>query len=278
MWFPYALLSAFFYALLWVLTRASRGMPSGVVTAVQFIVGPFLLLYVARTVDYPWGEWWWRAYLLLPLCILPLTAWAMTHALHTTEVTLVKPLFGLSSIATLLVSSLFFGEQVTWWGVGGILFITLGLFSLYHERWEAWRRAGPWMVLIGAIIFGTNAAITAAVLSRFPHVLAISALMMTGSFTVNAAFAGRSWCKVQWSWRNTLILLGLIVALLGQDLLTLYALTLGPSSYVIAVKRTSVLLTAVLGYVFLHERDQSLSRLLLSAGLVVAGVVGLTLG
>jgi len=63
----------------------------------------------------------------------------------------------------------------------------------------------------------------------------------------------------------------------GQDLLTLYAFTLGPSSYVIAVKRTSVLLTAVVGYVFLREREQSLKRLMLASGLVVGGVVMLAM-
>lgn len=67
------------------------------------------------------------------------------------------------------------------------------------------------------------------------------------------------------------------LVLLVQDLSTLYALTLGPSAYVIAVKRTSVLIVAVLGYFFLHERDQSLMRLLLASGLVVSGVGLLTL-
>ena len=278
MWFPYALLAAFFYALLWTLGRASRGMPTSVVTAVQFCLGPLLLLYVSQTVTYPWGEWWWRAYLFLPLFILPLTFFAMTSAVHATQVTLVKPLFGLSSIMTLLVASAFFGEHVTLPGIAGILLITVGLFFLYHERWSVWREVGPWMVLAGAIIFGTNAAILAAVLKRFPHVLAIAALIFTGSFVWNLIFSAREWRKMQWTPQNILILLGLIVSCTGQDLVTMYAFGFGPSSYVIAVKRTSVLLTALLGYFFLQERDQSLPRLLFSAGLVVAGVAALTLG
>ena len=278
MWFPYALLAAFFYAVLWVLARAARGMPSAVVSSLQFALGPFLLIYVTRTIDYPWSEGWWRMYLVLPFLILPLTAWATTHALRTTEVTLVKPLFGLSSIATLGVSSLFFGEEVPRFGVLGILAITAGLFILYHERWHAWRQAGPWMVLAGALIFGSNAAIAAAVLRRFPHILALSALMMTGSFVFNGIAAGTSWRDFVLSRRNILLLFGLLVTLVSQDLFTLYALTLGPSSYVIAVKRTSVLLTALLGYFFLKERDQSLPRLLFSASLVVAGVAALTVG
>lgn len=278
MWFPFALLSAFFYAALWLLARMSRGMPSTVVTALQFIFGPLLLLVVMPTTDYPWQEPWWQLYLLFPFFVVPLTSWAMTYALHTTEVTLVKPLFGLSSIATLAVSSTFFGEEVHRWGLLGILLITLGLLTLYHERWEAWKHAGPWMVLTGAIIFGVNAAVVAEVVSRFPHVFAISALVMTTTFALNAAGAGPAWQRMQWSPRNLLILLSLALACLGQDVITLYALTLGPSAYVIAVKRTSVLIVAVLAYFFLHEREQPLMRLLLASGLVVGGVGILLLG
>lgn len=272
MWFPFALLSAFFYAALWVLARMSRGMPSTVVTALQFVFGPPLLFYTATRIEYPWHEPWWQLYLLLPLLILPLTAWAMTSALHTTEVTLVKPLFGLSSIATLFVSSSFFGETFSRWGLLGILLITLGLLLLYHERWEAWKSVGPWMVLTGAVIFGVNAAVVAEVVSRFPHVIALSALVMTTTFAANALGAGTLWRKMRWSRRNLLILLALAVACFGQDVITLYALTLGPSAYVIAVKRTSVLIVALLGYFFLHEREQSLWKLLLASALVVLGV------
>lgn len=277
MWFPFALLSAFFYALLWVLARVSRGMPSTVVTAVQFVFGPLMLLMVIPTIDYPWRASWWQLYLLFPFLIVPLTSWAMTYALHRTEVTLVKPLFGLSSIATLFVSSAFFGEEFSRWGLFGILFITLGLLLLYHEHWEAWKGAGPWMVLAGAIIFGVNAAVVAEVISRFPHVVALSALVMTTTFAANALGAGPLWRKMQWSKRNFLILLALALACLGQDVITLYALTLGPSAYVIAVKRTSVLIVGVIGYFFLHERDQSLMRLLLASGLVVSGTATLAL-
>ena len=201
----------------------------------------------------------------------------MTKALHTTEVTLVKPLFGVSSIVALLVAALFFGGPVSLWGVLGILLVTAGLFCLYRDRWGNWRCAGPWMVLAGAIVFGANAAIVAVVLARFPHVLAISALFMTGSFLLNFIPAVPLLGQVPWSWRNILILIAMAIVVVVQDLATLQALTLGPSAYVIAVKRTSVLIVAFLGYFFLHERDQSLMRLLLASGCVVLGVATLML-
>lgn len=277
MWFLPALASAIFYSMLWVLARMSRGLPSSVVTWIQFVYGPVLLVVASRYVDFPWGEMWWWAYLTLPFCIVPAYAMAMTHAVHRTQVTLLQPLFGLSSIATLAVASMFFGEVVPAYGIAGILLITFGLLSLYHSRWEVWRSRGPWIALFGAFLFGANAAIIGGVLQEFPHVFALSGIAITGHFLFCSIPAVPRLKQVVWSKRTVLIFIGLGIAMIGQDLATLYALTLGPFSYVISVKRSSMLLTAVVGYLFLRERDQSIGRLLFSSALVVIGVVMLTI-
>ncbi len=277
MWFPFALLAAIGYSALWVLGRESRGMPASVATAVQFVAAPFVLLYAARSVDYPWGQSWWQAYLIFPFLLVPLMQWAMTHAVHRTEVTLLKPLFGISNIAALIVGVFLFGERVPPYGVLGVLLTTVGLLSLYHGRWSAWRSRGLWMGLGGAIFFGINIAVIGAVLARFPSVIGIVALAMTGSLTINSIPAIPALRRVSWSGKTVAITIGLIVAYLVQEFASLIALTLGPSSYVVAVKRTSILLTAVLGYGCLRERDQSLPRLLIASGLVVAGVAALVL-
>ena len=278
MWFFFALLSAFLFSMLWVLARMSRGMPSAVVTSLELSFGPFLLIYVTRSIDFPWEETWWHWYLLLPVVILPLTLWGLTYAVQRNHVTVIKPLSAMSGISALFVSIFFFGQQLSWLGVAGIFIITFGLFSLYHGRWSVWKGNGPWIALGGSLILGANATIVTVVLSRFPHIFAISALMMTMGFVMNTVVAGSAWLKVQWSPRHVIIILCLIVAMVGQDIITLYAFTLAPASYVIAVKRTSVLITAVIGYTFLKEREQSLRRILFASSFVVVGVVALTLG
>lgn len=278
MWFILALIAAIAYALLWVLARVSRGMPSTVVTAAQFIPAPFILFAVTRSTDFPWSAWWWWAYLLLPFLFVPVATWAATYALHRAEVSLLKPLFGLSSILTLLTASLFFGEHVSVIGMTGIGVIVAGLLFLYHGRWQEWRNTGPWIMLAVVLFFGVNAAVVAAVIHRFPHVFAISSLVASGSLLMNAPFALRDLPSVRWSWCAVVILCSMMLVTLVQDISTLVAFTLGPSSYVIAVKRTSVLFAAFIGYVFLHERDQSLPRLLLASGIVVGGVIMLAMG
>jgi len=156
--------------------------------------------------------------------------------------------------------------------------MTLGLLCLYHGRWQAWKSVGPWLALIGSIVIGVNAAVVAAMLHRFPYVLAATGIAMTANFIVNGVLAGKSWRKVVWSSRNIALFFCMMIANTLQAVFTLLAFTLGPSAYVIAIKRTSVLIVAVIGYFFLKERDQSLPRLLLASGLVVLGIVVLILG
>lgn len=101
MWFFLSLLGALLYSLLWVFARMSRGVPSTVVTAAEFVTAPLLLAVALRTVDYPWGETWFRAYLIFPFLLTSFFMWLATFALHRAEVTILKPLFGLSSVVTL---------------------------------------------------------------------------------------------------------------------------------------------------------------------------------
>ena len=277
MWLLFSFLAAIFYSLLWLLARESRQIPIAVVLTSQFLYGPILLIIESRMYDFPWHQTWWWLYLLLPFVFIPLMNFAVTYALHETEVTLLKPLFGLSSIAALVVSSTFFGEVVPAYGIWGVFTITLGLLTLYHKRLHVWRRPGLWIALVGAFVFGINASVVAAVLQKFPHPFALSGLIISGHLLVSAPPALPVLKKVEWSKKTVLILFGLSIAMLGQDLLTLIALTMGPASYVVAIKRTSLLLTAFVGYVFLKERDQSLKRLMVASGLVVGGVVLLAL-
>ena len=277
MWFVFALLSAIFYSFLWILARMSRGMPTAVVASFQFIAGPIILIYALRTVDIPWGEWWWQLFLICPVILLPLAMWLLTAAVHRTEVTLIKPLTALSSIVTLIVAHSFFSESVTLIGVLGILIITGGLFFLYHGRWSAWKTSGPWLCLAGTFILGVNVACLGAVLSRFPSVITLMGFEFASVFFLNGIAAGKSWAGNWWSRRNVIILLLMACVVVIQDIFTLNALILGPSPYVVAIKRTSVLMTAVIGYVFLRERDQSISRLIIACSLVVCGVILLTI-
>ena len=252
-------------------------MPSRVVTSLQFAVGPILFVFFVPGTSFPWSESWWQVYMIFAFILMPLSLGALTYAVHKTPVTIVKPLSAISGISALCTAKLFFGEQFSLVGVMGVLLITGGLLFLYHGRWYMWRKSGPWIALIASCVLGANAAVAGAVLSHFPHVFAILGLVLTIFCVMSAIFAGLSWGRLRLTRFNILVLLGMMIAVAIDNFGIFSALALGPSAYVIAVKRSSILLTAFIGYVFLKERDQSLVRLLIASGLVVVGVVMLTI-
>ena len=255
----------------------SRGMPSRVVTSLQFAIGPILFIFFVPDVNFPWNESWWQVYLIFSFILTPLALCALTYAVHITPVTAVQPLSAISCFSTLMIGSLILGESFSSYGVVGVLIITCGLLILYHGRWDMWRKSGPWIALVASLVLGANLAIAKFVLFRFPHIFAVMALVLTAFFVMNAIFAGRSWKSLKLTKFNVLILCGMMIAVAVDNFGIFSALALGPSAYVVAIKRSSILLTAFIGYVFLKERDQSLSRLLVASGIVVVGVVMLTI-
>ncbi|MBU2213412.1 DMT family transporter [Patescibacteria group bacterium] len=272
MWFAYALISAVLYSSMWLFARASRGLPSGVVTALFSIWSPFLLFYVAKQVDFPWQEQWWQLYLVLAFIIMPITLRMMTYACQRAPVTVVNPLASLSTFSTLAIASVFFAKSFSSIHIVGMVTITLGLFFLYHGQWIEWRKPWPWLVLGGVMILGLNVAVLKEVLERFPHPIALMAFAGVGNFAVNSVLAGKSWFSFTWTSSIVLLLAAFALADVSQNVFTFLALSVGPAPHVVAVKRTSILFAAIGGYFIFKEKDQSLVRLIISCVIVAIGV------
>lgn len=272
MWFPLALTSAVLYACMWLFARGSRGMPTAFVTAAASAWAPVLLVWMLFRVDYPWSDMRWQAYLVLPFFIIPLTLFVLTLASQRTEVSIVKPLSAFSTLAALVVSVVFFGEEFRLLHIGGIAMITLGLLFLYHGRWSAWREPWPWLALGGVMFLGANAAVIRQVLLFFREPLAILVLAATASFFVNGMLAIRTRKDIRITPRIVIFLSAFALTNFLQDVLTFAALTVGPAPHVIAVKRTSILFAAFMSYMLFNDREQSLWRLLAASAVVVLGV------
>lgn len=273
MWLFYALLSAILYSSLWIFARASKGTPTSVVVASSNILGPLVLVIATRNIDFPWNESWWYLYLPIPILILPIMMWLMTAASQHSDVTIIKPLSALSTATTLLFSTFVFAERFEPKGILGLTIITIGLLLLYHGQWRKWKNIWPWVILICVLLLGFNVAILSKVMSLFPHPFAISGLVMTSTLIWNSLIARRSWSQARFTRPLIFLLIAFAIAIFLQDIVTLIALTMAPAPYVIAVKRTSILLASLGGYFLFHEKDQSLPRLIISSCVVIIGVV-----
>ena len=278
MWILLSLLSAVGFAAQWLLVRASRGTPGSVVTAAQFVSGPFLLLIFLRGVSLPWDQNIWYVFLLFNCLIVPAASWAMIVAMQRVPVTVSNPLLGLSSVASLITVAIFFHGTFSAAGVAGILLTTAGLFCLYQGRWHLWRTRYPWVVLVVVMLFGINGSISHALLEVFPQPQVISGIFLTASFFVPLISAARSGRSMRWTGSIVLLLVTLAIVTLIQEIATTVAMLSAPAPYVLSIKRTSVLLSVLGGYVLFHERDETLQRLLLSTVIVLAGVVMMTVG
>jgi len=273
MWFFLAFLAAFLYAWMWLFARMSRGVPSAIVTASMMCWAPPLLLWMLPRVEYPWGEWWWQLYLVWIAVCISFALRLLTFSSQRALVTVVNPLAALSTLATLLVSVMLFGQTFSAVHITGIAVITGGLLLLYHGQWRVWHTPWPWLTLLGVLILGVNVALLKEVLIRFPYPIAFVAVDATIVFLVNAAAAGRQWFHCTIPKRVWLLLAVFAGVTFLQEVSTVMAVDLGPAPHVVAVKRTSILIAAALSYFLLKEQEQPLRKLLLASGVVVMGVV-----
>jgi hypothetical protein len=277
MWLFLSLLSSIGFAAMFLLARGSKGIPATVVTTAYALWGPVVLLYSIREVSFPWSETWWQIFLPLPLLIMPLALLALTMASQRTPVTIMKPLSAFSPLAALFFSIAAYGAVFPPLGIAGIFTVTLGLLVLYHGRWKAWKEPWPWVAVLGMIILGINASVTREVLLRFPEPLAVVGLAATGTFCINAILSVPYWKKTTFS-LNTVLLLCFFVGIdFLQSFATIAALELAPSAYVIAVKRTSILLASIGAFYIFNEKDQPLWQIALSCAIVIVGVTMLAL-
>ncbi len=276
MWIFLSLLSAIAFSAVWLLVRASRGIPSSIVTAAQYSLGPVLLLLTVPHTALPWNEPIWYVFLCINVLIVPIASWTMVLASHRVPITVSNPLLGLSSVASLITAALFFHGTFTVLGVIGILTTTFGLFILYHGRWTIWRTRYPWMVLVIVILYGINGTIGHRLLQIFPHPFLLGGIFLSSSFVVPLRQAVRRARGMQWSRDVLFLLFALAIAMLAQDIATLLAFQLAPAPYVLSIKRMSVLFSMLGGYFLFREREASLKRLVLATIVVLAGVALMT--
>ncbi len=273
MWILLALASAVLYAATWLFARASKGIPVAVVTSAQFAIGPIVLIHSAWVVDFPWHEPLWIFYLGFNTFIGPIILLGFTYASQRVEVSIIKPLTGLTSIAALFFSVVLFHETFPLLGILGIVLTTLGLLLLYKGRWYVWKTPYPWIILFGVLIFGINTVMAREVYKFFPHVIPMSSAFLSGGFFFNAVVAGKKWFTTKWSWRRVGFMTLFALTVWFQDVFTIAAVALAPAPYVLAVKRLSILFAALGGYYIFKERDQSLPRLMMAVTLVILGIV-----
>jgi drug/metabolite transporter (DMT)-like permease len=284
-WVFLALGAALLAALMDAVAKATVRVASPWVVAwAPFLFGaPFLLLLLART-GWTAPE---PAYYAATAAALPLEITAIflyIHAIHRSPLSLTIPFLSFTPMFTIPVSYVLIGEVPGVAGAAGVLLVACGAYTLNIEaRRAGWlgpfraiaREPGSPMMIGVALIYAVTSTLgKIAVVHSSPVFFGAtySALLLVSVGVVASRFSPGVWGVV----RNNLGPFAVIGALYGGMAFCHFtAIELAPVAYMIALKRTSILIAVVLGWLLFGERE--VRHRLLGAGLMLAGAALITL-
>ncbi len=276
-----ALSTAFFTATGDVLTKVylrplgTANMALGRVLAPIFFLLPLLLTQKWPSLD---PTFWKTLFCLLPLETAALLCYM--EALRVSPLSLTVPFLAFTPAFMILTGGLILGESLHMQGIIGILLIVLGSYSLHLKSLKA-----GWLAPIKAIFYerGSVLMLMVAFLYSITSVLGKLAVKHSNPFffacfyyVVHGIFATLvlglilrvfPWRLVRKSPK------GVLWVGLTQTLMVIthmWAISLAPAAYMIAVKRLSVLFGVIMGGLFFGEED--LGSRLFGAALMVIGV------
>ncbi len=278
-WIIYALLCAFFLALCDLCTKKFCADHSAleIAFARTGLAVPVLWAFTAIEGFPPVDPRIWSVY----VCAAPLELAAILlyiRAISLSPLSLTVPFLSFTPVFLLLTSPVILGEFPRPWGIAGIILIVCGAYILnagaLREGFFApikslARERGPLLMLLAAFLYSITAnfgklgvlysSVAFFPASYFSLIALVYAVMLARAGKMRAVLAPR------------LMLIGLLSAVM----LTFHmmALRLVLVSYMIAVKRTSLLFGIVFGVLLLGEEG---ARARIAAGLImVAGILAI---
>lgn len=289
MWLPLALAAALFSAVAeTVRKRLMREMDP---FAAAFLTAGFsavILLPVVLWEGVPVpGRAFWLA-LAVSGGINAVTAVLVSRAYQVSDLSLVSPLTGTTPVFTLLVAAVVLAEIPSLAGLLGVVTITAGTYLLATSRGAdpvtaplraLWDDRGARLMLLVALLYGVSSTFDKVGVLASTAIfwgLALQAVItLAAGARVLATEKGREGLA-RMPLRLWLLAAATGAATAAMMVAQMTALTVGFASYVIAVKRVSILLTVLAGGLLF--REQGMLVRLGGAAVILAGLVLLAVG
>ena len=227
------------------------------------------------------------SYVFIASVIDVVAAWFYLNAIASSQLAKTFPLIAFTPIFAIGTSFIVLGEKPSLTGLSGILLIVCGAYLLRSESIKTgllepvkllFKEKGPRQMLIAAFLFSFLAVFfKKAILSSSPFFAfgatqLLSALLLTLFFLKKRNL--RDLLRKTTDNFRLLFIAGIIAFLAG---LTLFAaFQLGLAAYVVSVKRISILLTIILGYIFFNE--DHFIRSLIIGSIMLLGILLISLG
>lgn len=281
----YALLSALFESLKDVSSKLGlKDMDEYLITwafgvfALPFLVLPIIFIGIPLL-----GNQYWIA-LLADGTLNVIATILQLRAIKSSDLSLTIPLLAFTPLFLLVISPLILGQFPTLLGVIGVIFIVIGSYVLnikkrntdYLAPFKAmFEQHGPRLMLIAAFLLSITSSIDKiGVLNSSPLFWAVSVHSFT-SITLLPVIIREFKHHLNLTEMNLklLIAVGFFSAL---AIVTQYiAITTLLVPYVIAIKRTSTIMSVLFGYLIFKEKG--IKGRLLGAAIMVVGVILITL-
>jgi drug/metabolite transporter (DMT)-like permease len=215
--------------------------------------------------------------ILIPLEILAMILYV--KAIAQFDLSLTVPLLSLTPLFLLVTGYLFLGETITPVGIAGVLVLLFGIYIMNLSNLKegllvpfkaVLTNRGSLLVIIVAIIYTITSTLgKKVVLLTGPAFFSFWYLLILSMSIIPVIyFKGESPLHIFKNFRINL-LIGTLIGLASYGQFTAYGYA--PIAYVIAVKRTSIVFSVLLGHLVFHE--PAFGKRALGAGLAFIGVV-----
>ncbi len=280
-WFPIALATALFASLSDAFTKAYLRPLGTVQMAIGRVIAPILFLMPLlffQTWPQLDGTFWKTLAVLLPLETTALLLYM--EALKVSPLSLTVPFLAFTPAFMIMTGYLILGEKLSLSGIIGIFLIVVGSYSLHLGRISQgifaplkaiWTEKGSVLMLLVAFIYAVTSVLgKLAIQHSKPMFFACFYFVVHGLFTtfVLTAIFREAPLRVVKNCPKGVFWVGLAQSLMVIS--HMWAISLAPAAYMIAVKRLSVLFGVLIGCLFFKE--EGLASRLFGASLMVGGV------
>ncbi len=216
-----------------------------------------------------------------------IAAWCFINAIASTQLAKTFPLVAFTPIFLLATSFFMLGELPSILGLAGILLIVCGAYLLRAESIKVGvlepiklllKEKGQRNMLMAAFLFSFLAVFfKKAILNSSPF-FAFSVTQLLSTLYLTLFFLQRKTLGVLFKKTADNFKLLFVASIVGflAGLTLFAAFQLGLAAYVVSVKRTSILFTIILGYIFF--REDHIIRSLLIGIIIVLGIFLISVG
>ncbi len=288
MWLALSLLTAFFTATAAAFLKfAIRNNDEVVVGWLRYIIclPIFLLLLVFVPKPHIGIEFWKCVVVLLPL---ELTAFLLyLKSIKISPLSLTFPFLGLTPVFSILTSRVLIGETISFGGITGIALVTIGAYLLNADRirygWaepikNIYKEKGSFLMVIVAVIYSITAILgKKAVLLTTPYFFPLFYYTLLAAVYTLVLFVlpGHKINKIRLNKKELLMLLLSSAAFSATVMLHFKAISMIQASYMISVKRMSLLFGIIYGAILFGEKN--IKYRFLGALMMIVGVAVLAM-